>query len=228
MILFQPPPQFGLLNASPFCMKLEAFLRYHKVPFEIKHARPDRGPYRKIPFVKFKDEIIGDSSAIINRITAEFQIPDPLTDTQKASSHAFKIMAEEHLYWAMVYSRWIEPDIWPQVKEAFFAPVPKLMRNFVANKIQKNVMKALEAQGIGRLPKAEIYARARLDLIAFSNWFAENPYIAGEDFSVYDFSIWAVLSGIISASLQTPLSKIAKEYPNLEQYLDRVNSRLDF
>ncbi len=228
MILFQPPPQFGLLNSSPFCMKLEGFLKYHNIPYEIKHARPDSGPYGKIPFVQFKGEVVGDSSLIIQKLSEEFALSESLTAAQRASSHAFKIMAEEHLYWVLVYSRWIETAPWREVKEVFFKPVPKLMRNFIANKVQKEVLKALKAQGIGRLPKDEIYARARLDLTAMSEWFAENNFIAGDEFSDYDFSIWAILSGIISATLQTPLATIAKEFPNLLNYLERVNSKLAF
>lgn len=37
--LYQFEPAFGLANASPFCMKLETYLRMADLPFEIPCAR---------------------------------------------------------------------------------------------------------------------------------------------------------------------------------------------
>ena len=46
--LLQFPPAFGLMNPSPFCMKVEVFLRLGKLPFRcVNNASPVRAPKGK-------------------------------------------------------------------------------------------------------------------------------------------------------------------------------------
>lgn len=63
--LYQPAPAWGVLNASPFCMKLELYLRLAKIPYETKLANPLKAPNGKVPYIKDGDQTIGDSSFII-------------------------------------------------------------------------------------------------------------------------------------------------------------------
>lgn len=46
-VLYQPKPMFGLANSSPYCMKLDAFLRWQCIPFVVKEGLPFQGPYKK-------------------------------------------------------------------------------------------------------------------------------------------------------------------------------------
>ncbi len=50
--LYQFDPAFGLPNASPFCMKLETYLRMAQLPFEIEPATLqafNKAPKGKMP-----------------------------------------------------------------------------------------------------------------------------------------------------------------------------------
>jgi hypothetical protein len=49
--LFQFPRMLGVPNVSPFCCKLETWLRIAQLPYEVVETRdPRKGPKGKLPF----------------------------------------------------------------------------------------------------------------------------------------------------------------------------------
>jgi hypothetical protein len=49
--LHQYPPMFGIPNPSPFCMKLETWLRMTRLPFEVvRVVDPRKGPKGRVPW----------------------------------------------------------------------------------------------------------------------------------------------------------------------------------
>ena len=51
--LYQFPSAWGLPNPSPFCMKLEVFLRLAEIPYEIvTWPDPRKAPKGKLPFIE--------------------------------------------------------------------------------------------------------------------------------------------------------------------------------
>src|SRR5579872_6852327 len=110
--LFQFTPLWDLPNVSPFCMKLEVYLRLAKIPYKVKYVNnPSRGPKGKLPFIKDNDEAMADSGLIIDYLKAKYGDPldHDLTHAQQGESRALQRLLEEHLYWVMLYARWIEP-----------------------------------------------------------------------------------------------------------------------
>ena len=60
--LHQSPAAFGISNPSPFCMKVETYLRMIGEPFEIKSADPRKAPKGKLPFIKDGGIVVSDLS----------------------------------------------------------------------------------------------------------------------------------------------------------------------
>ncbi|HEV2430640.1 MAG TPA: Tom37 metaxin N-terminal-like domain-containing protein, partial [Burkholderiales bacterium] len=67
--LFQFPRMFGIPNVSPFCCKLETWLRIARVPYEIVDTPdPRKGPKGKLPFIEDAGVRIGDTSLIVDHL----------------------------------------------------------------------------------------------------------------------------------------------------------------
>ena len=65
--LYQFSPVWGLPNTSPFCLKVETYLRMTEVPYEIKFVMdPRKSPKGKLPVIKMNGETIPDSELIID------------------------------------------------------------------------------------------------------------------------------------------------------------------
>ena len=67
--LFQFPRMFGIPNLSPFCCKLETWLRITRVPYEVVDTLdPRKGPKGKLPFIEDAGMRIADSSRIVDHL----------------------------------------------------------------------------------------------------------------------------------------------------------------
>ena len=103
----------GLPNPSPFCMKLETYLRLAGLPYVVHtvKGRPASGT-GKAPYIDIDGKIMADSGLIIDHLerTNGHRLDGRLTLAQRAESLAIQRMLEEHLYWVMVYGRWVDPE----------------------------------------------------------------------------------------------------------------------
>ncbi len=134
IILKQTTTKFDGLNASPFCSKLELFLRYYQIPFSIKPALPMHGPYGKIPFIEYQGETLGDSELIIQQLLTDYNIDTGLTEKQQSQGRAWQLMLENHLYWVMVYCRWIHDAGWAKLEPLFFGALKWPLRVILARR----------------------------------------------------------------------------------------------
>lgn len=223
--LCQFPPCWNLPNASPFCMKLETYLRMTGTPYEVvTYDNPAKGPKGKMPFIIDGDKRIGDSDLIIHYLkNKNGDVLDAhLTPEQQAQALAFKRLIEEHLYWATAYSRWLDPAGWAVVREAYFGRMPGLLKKFVPELIQKKMKKAMELHGIGRHTPEEIYQMGKDDISAISHFLAEKPYFLGDKPSSLDATAYAFIANLLEPPVESPLKKHAGTLPNLKAYCERM------
>jgi len=79
----EPLPVIYQYQICPFCHRVKACLDYLKVPYETVEVNPlTKGElkfskdYKKVPLAKFGDEVLGDSSVIIDCISKNYAV-DP-------------------------------------------------------------------------------------------------------------------------------------------------------
>lgn len=111
LIVYQFAPRKGV-QPGPFCLKLVTWLRMAGIPFDTRITSDTRSaPKGKIPFVEVDGKQIGDSGLIIDYMRhTRGKDPDVgLSRAQRAKAHALAAIAEDRLYWVLVYSRWIDP-----------------------------------------------------------------------------------------------------------------------
>ncbi len=224
------PPAFGLRNVSPFCLKAEMALKHLDLEFEIKEEPdPRKSPKGKMPFLIVNGgEQLADSELIfeyLDNIT-QGKLYGSLTPEEKAKGFAFARLAEDHLYWLMVASRWLSDDWFPNIVDGFFGFVPGLIRNFAANGARRQVAKTLDLQGLGRHTLEEQRGFLRRDLQAIDDAVSQTNYIVGGRLTAFDFVVAGMLSGLMDNEPATWVSEIANEYPNLRNYLEHIQAEV--
>ena len=220
------PPAFGLRNPSPFCLKLETLLTMGDFAFETEHpARPDKAPKGKLPALRFEDgHTVGDSALLQGLLERDYgaSYDEGLTAAQLGEAQAYRTMVEEHLYFAIVYARWFDaPDL---IREQAFASVPKLMRGFVFGMVQKKLRKALDAQGLGRHNRDEIYAFGLTDLRALETRLSGKEFFFGDRVTSIDAAIYGALHGLARGPFENPLTAMVQASPTLLDYERRVDA----
>jgi glutathione S-transferase len=139
-------------------------------------------------------------------------------------------MAKEHMYFHLVLDRWGNNDVWPTIRDAYFATIPKLPRLLVTrglrSKLMAGMMAGMMAQGLGRLMPAERMERLEHDLIAIKAVLTRGDYLFGDTPCAADASVAAVLATMRATPVETVLSLRIASDQVLSSYINRVDAAL--
>lgn len=223
--LFQFYRAWGLPNASPFCMKLETYLRMANIPYESKFVNnPHKSPKRKLPCIKMDGKLYPDSEFIIDELKVRFgdEMDKELTPEQKAMADFINIAFCERLYWVAVYMRWQDDAGWNILKETMFSKLPAISRLFIPNIVRKNMIKALDYQGMGRHNPEEVVQLGVKTLNHLAIILGENHYLLGNKPSTVDATAFAFFANVIWTPLDDPLKRHVLERHNILAYCNRM------
>lgn len=223
------PAAFGLRNPSPFCLKVEMAMAWLGLDFSLETEQdPRKAPKGKLPYLLIDGEQLADSELIFDRLNdiSNGKLYAGLNAEEKAIGTAFCRLIDDHLYWLVVSSRWLEDDWSQNVERDFFGFVPRLFRGFAFGSAQKQVRQTLHLQGLGRHTLEEQKNFAKRDLQAIADIVSKQHYIVGGRLTAYDFTVAGFLSGLMDNQPATWVSAIANGYPSLREYLERVQTEV--
>jgi glutathione S-transferase len=228
IVLHQPPGRpWGTPNLSPFCTKLETYLRMAEVPHAVVAADFRKAPKGKIPFVTIDDKLVGDSQLVIEEL--ERRLGDRALDAglgarDRAIARTVRRMLDEAFYFVGMYFRWGTDDgyaiLAPEFKKVLPAPFRVLMPV-----IRRGVKKSLHKQGTGRHTPDEVAGIGAADLDALSELLGDQDFLFGKAPRTVDASVFAFIEGIAGFPLDSPLKRHLQGKPNLIAYRDRVRAR---
>ncbi len=226
--LFQYPTDWDLPNVSPFCMKMETYLRLAQLPYEkVTVLDPRKAPKGKLPYIDDNGQIVADSGIIIDYLKSKYSdaLDSRLTPVQKATGVVMRRMIEEHLYWIIIFSRWMDDAGWEKIKSLYFGELPQFMKAFVPELIRRQYIKVLYGQGVGRHHRDDVYQMGRDDVLAISTLLDDQSFMLGDEVSSLDATAYAFLANIIVPPIESPLKEYASSLPNLVAYCDRMKEK---
>lgn len=227
IILHQPPPVWGLPSMSPFCAKLETYLRMTKLEYKVVAGNPIQAPKGKIPYISIDGKIMGDSGLIIEFLKEKYGDPldKNLSDIEKAQALALRRMVEEHLYFAGAWFRWSLPESWEYVRKFFLTLLPPIIGPLILKKIKKDFMQNMHGQGMGRHTQEEILSLAKQDLKAISLLLGDKLFFLGDTPTSIDATMYGFLIQMIWVPWQSPIKEYALSLPNISTYCERMKKR---
>src|SRR4249919_2363068 len=114
-------PFFGLPDPSPFVMKGEMLLKLSGLPYKTDTRGFSRAPKGKLPYIDDDGELIADSTLIRLHLEKKhgIQFDRGLSARDRGTAWAVDKMLEDHLYWIMVYWRWLKDENFERGPKAF-------------------------------------------------------------------------------------------------------------
>lgn len=225
--LMQFRPAFGLRNLSPFCLKLETYLRLAQIPYEVVWCNDARRtPKGKLPCIIDGGRTIGDSAICIDYLKERYGDPldAALGSEQKASILAWRALCEDHLLFALLYSRWVDADGW-RITERLFAGLPFPLRHVIPAIVRRQVTRQVLAQGMGRHGRDEIYAFGIADLDALATLLGDKDYLLGDAPCSLDATAYGFLAQLVGGEYDNPLTRKARATQKLVAYCQRMKQR---
>ena len=228
LIVHHLPPAWGLMSISPFCLKLDAFLRMTAIPHQsIVDKTPFGAPKGKLPWIEHNGKKIGDSGFIIDYLKESFGVdPDAvLSPAERGTALAMRRLIEENLYWVMVYDRWMVDTNWALFKPVVLAGVPAAVRPLIGIYARRGVSNQLRGHGLGIHAANEIHAIGRRDIAALSDFLNGKPFLTGDTPTEIDAAAYGLLANIMRAPTVSPVKEDALGRKNLVDYVDRFAKR---
>lgn len=224
--LHQYPKAFGLSSLSPFCIKIEFFLKIAKLPYDIQvELNPGRGPKGKMPFINDSGSKIPDSSFIIDHLIKKYSLHHLAISRPEveAQALAFKSMIEDALYFGVLYSRWVDPKGFKVVMTEFKPMFPPMIGRPFLGLIRRNLIKQSKAQGLGRHSASEVYSIAEKQITSLSVLLGESEYFFEDKVTYFDATAYSFLSTILKQPIESPIKKTVLDHRNLCEYVARLD-----
>jgi glutathione S-transferase len=217
-------------DASPFCAKVEAYLKMANLPYEVKASAMNlrKAPKGKLPYIVDDGKTIADSSFIIKYLNDKTgnSVDGHLSVEEKAISHAFIKMIDENLYWVLLHGRWKLDHNIETLNSEFFGSIPFPLNKIIASKARKDALLALHKHGMGRHTDEEICEIGNSDLLALSNFLGNKNFFFGDKPSTLDATAYAILAQMIRVnSFKAPAFDKAKTYQNLVDFTNRFHDK---
>ena len=227
--LYTFPEAFGLRNVSPFCLRVEMALTHLDMPFDIiLEHNPGKGPKGKLPFIVDGGQTIADSEIIYQHLEQKSNggLFGGIDAVDRGRGYAYTRLVDDHLYWMMVASRWLDAARFDNVRTGFFQAFPPVLRTVIGTVARSQVRKTYNLHGLGRHTLDEQRAFARRDLQALVDGLDGGRYIVAGRMTVFDFTVASLLAGLIDNQPATWISELAREYPALADYAEGIQAEV--
>jgi len=228
--LYQFAPAFGLPNPSPFCLKLETYLRMCQLPYQVGPTglrTLRQAPKGKLPYIRDEGQLLSDSTFIIDYLKTRYgDVLDHWQGAQqRAVALAFQRLFEENLYWVSVYLRWFDPQSWDTTRHALFSNLPQPLRSLLPPLARRGIRQELIGHGIGRHNASELIAIGQRDLTAIADFLGDKPFMLGERASSLDACAYGFLANLLWVPYDNALKQHALSHPQLLHYCARMRDR---
>jgi len=225
--VFQFPRLFAIPNLSPFCAKLETWLRIAGLAYEVVDTgNPRNAPKGKLPFIEDGGVRIADTSLIIEHLKkTRGTDPDAWLDPgQRATAILVQRTLEEHYAFVLLYTHFIRDQGWKHTA-ATFDGVPSLIRPLVGRLVRGQMRKILRYQGLSRHSDQEIIEFALQDWMAILKVMGAGPYFFGARPASVDAIVFATLASTILTPIESPIRDYLKSEPRCVQYVELMRSQ---
>lgn len=223
--LIQFPKSPTRPSISPFCLKLETYLKVAKIPYDNKlTVSTAKSKKKKMPMILDQGELIEDSTFIIDHLKEKHNVDldQHLTLEQKAIAKSFQWLCEKSIVDIAMYFRWCDADNWLKFRDVIFKGAPWLIKATVANGMASTVRKTLYEHGTGRFTDAEKLKILDDNLVAIENYLGQKKYFFGDQISTIDTILFATLIQLESDDVVRQFKGIFEKHPLLLKYIQHI------
>jgi glutathione S-transferase len=225
--LFQFPRGFGIPNLSPFCCKLETWLRIAAIPYEVVDTPdPRKGPKGKLPFIEDAGMRIADTSIIVDHLTKTRGVdPDARLDaSQRAVALLVQRTLEDHYAFVVAYTHLVRNEGVRHTR-ARFDSVPAIIRPLVVHLVQRQIKKLLWYQGILRHTDDDIIESGLRDWRAVLAVMSGGPFFFGDEPTGIDAIVFGALATSVLTPIESPIRDFLRSQPACVAYAERMRAR---
>jgi glutathione S-transferase len=221
-----PRGGWTLPNPSPFCLKVETWLRMAGVEYTVHDWSPGRAPMGKAPFVVHDGDVLADSTTALRELTRRLgvDLDEGLSVEQRAIALLAQRTLEEHTYWALMFNRWVDEAGWstylPIISRSMPGPLPGVIARFA----RRGATRSAAGHGLCRHSAEEVRRRGIADLDALDTLRGERAFLVDDHPRTVDAVAYAFVAHLAQPEWGDELSEHARS-ERWRGYLQRMRER---
>lgn len=220
-------PKSGAPSLSPFCLKMETYLRMVDLPYK-NYFDGKLSPQGKMPWIEYNREQVFGSEFIIDFLEERLgtSLNKSLTPHEVAMSRAITKMVEEHFYWTIAYCQWVDNLEETQEMLSVSGPLSDTLK-WILSRLNGGIVKReMYGHGIGRFSKEEVYALMEKDMRTLATLLGNKKYLMGSRITTVDATVFSHLAPAMwTLPGSRPEQLIKGELINLAMYCERIRRR---
>lgn len=217
----------GTPDSSPFVIKVMMLLKLAHLPYTEATGNPLTAPHGLLPYIVDDKVKIADSTTIRRHIERkyDFDFDAGLSAEQRGIAWAVERVCEDHLYFVMLKSRWLDrKNFRAGLGKYMFGVVPAPARPLVKAMLTRANRKRLVGHGLGRLSPAEIDDLGTRDIEALAAILGDKRYLVGDRPCGADATLFGQLTALLTPPLGSPVRDAILRHPNLVRYVERITA----
>ena len=220
-------PNFGLPDASPFCLKARVLLEMSGLAFETALMTFKQAPKGKAPYLVDGDKVVADSFFFQRHLETAHLVDfsSGYAPEDLAKGWAVSRMLEEHFYFISMNPRWLRDENFWKGPYQFFARVPAAIRPLIARMVRKKIAKTHHLQGLGRHTAEERFELAKGDLMAIETMLSKNRFLLGNKPCGADASVMGFIWAAECPFFKSEIGDYIRSRPVLMNYLREMIKR---
>ena len=181
-------------------------------------------PKGKLPYIVDDGHVVADSTLMRLYFEQKYGIDFDrgLSARDRGIAWAVEKMLEDHLYWVLVYWRWMKDQNFEKGPAQFFNRAPAIIRPLIKWRVRGEVRRRLHGHGISRHTEAEMTQMSDRALDALSKVLGDNTYLMGSQPCGADATAFAFIASSLTPVFESPAHATARTLPNLIAYRDRL------
>ncbi|KAM3931970.1 failed axon connections homolog [Leptodactylus fuscus] len=220
-------PNNGVPSLSPFCLKMETYLRMADLPYQ-NYFDGKLSPQGKMPWIEYNHTRVSGTEFIIDFLEEKLgvNLNKNLNPHERAVSRAVTKMVEEHFYWTLAYCQWVDNLHETQKMISIPGPLSDLLKWILCHLTKGIVKREMYGQGIGRFSEEEIYRLMEKDMRSLAGLLGDKKYLMGPKFSTLDATVFGHLAQAMWTLPGTRPERLIKgELINLAMYCERIRRK---
>lgn len=224
------PGAYGLLSASPFCLKVFYASQYKGLETKlVSTTRVPRWAKRdKLPVATVNGNRVEDSTEILRALDAlepkKRLYPDDPYLRQEVI--LLEDWCDESLVLNLVFNRWCVPENYERFSEQIFKGLPNVIKRIVKIKLQRDVFAFLKRQGIASLPDVVRKQRFEEHVGCLETRLSKNQFLVCDHPTAADFSAFATLQSIKLGHFKET-EAVFSHSKNLEAWMLRMTNAIN-
>nr|CDJ97723.1 Glutathione S-transferase domain containing protein [Haemonchus contortus] len=225
--LYQFPRIKTIPNLSPYCLKVETFLKVNKIPYEVCPLKMGRSRYGLLPFIELNGEHIADSEIIIDRLKDHFKVKPLASPIDEGIARTIERTVQHHTAPVVYRFKMVEDPndgFCTTVLQVIGCPavlqptVLPFAAWFMRSKVSRRI-----AAAIGQFPIEEFKNFLRQDLDTYRDLLGDKKFLFGDEVSSADCAVFSQLGAVLYIPPNNYVKELLREkYPELTNYCDRV------